>query len=106
VLFVSNAPFFCFNQGSVTLSQGNPQAGTHDHRPVFMGPGSRCARPGRRWSDAFWPNEPNCDFGQTKPAYSGRPAKAAITGRWSWIPALALLGRDDDPVVRRTNLRL
>jgi hypothetical protein len=28
VLFVSNAPFFCFNQGSVTLSQGNPFAGT------------------------------------------------------------------------------
>jgi hypothetical protein len=22
------------------------QAGTHDHRPVFTGPGSRCARPG------------------------------------------------------------
>jgi hypothetical protein len=29
-----------------------------------------------------------------------------ITGRWSWIPTLAPLGRDDDPVARRTNLRL
>jgi hypothetical protein len=24
------------------------QAGTHDHQAVFMGPGSRCARPGRQ----------------------------------------------------------
>src|SRR5262249_22184512 len=35
------------------------KAGTHDHRPVFMGPGSRCARPGRRWSGQFWRSEPN-----------------------------------------------
>jgi hypothetical protein len=28
--------------------RGDPVAGTHDHRSVFMGPGSRYARPGRR----------------------------------------------------------
>src|SRR5262249_25621912 len=39
--------------------RGDPVAGTHDHWPVFMGPGSRCARPGRRWWGRFWRNEPN-----------------------------------------------
>jgi hypothetical protein len=49
--------------------RGDPVAGTHDHRPVFMGPGSppAFARVGRDddrgnafWQTnptAFWPNE-------------------------------------------------
>src|SRR5262245_10592170 len=54
--------------GSFWRNEPNPlnpvvpaKAGTHDHRPVFMGPGSRCARPGRRWSGRFWRNEPNAE---------------------------------------------
>src|SRR5262249_59555770 len=52
--------------GSFWRNEPNPlnpvvpaKARTHDHRPVFMGPGSRCARPGRRWAGRFWRNEPN-----------------------------------------------
>jgi hypothetical protein len=50
-------PRFWPNEPNHHFGQTNPtcltvvvlaQAGTHDHRPVFMGPGSRCARPGRR----------------------------------------------------------
>jgi len=70
-----------------------------------------------RASGAFWPNEPNA-------SHSGRPREGhpathsasqtrvnallpsrgtplrgpMITRRWLWVPALAALGRDDDPV--------
>jgi hypothetical protein len=60
-------------KASLARCEHPAQAETHDHRPVFMGAGSRCARPGRRWSDAFWLNEPNCDFGQTKQPTNGKP---------------------------------
>jgi|GraSoiStandDraft_41_1057321.scaffolds.fasta_scaffold38469_3 hypothetical protein len=36
------------NEPKYTAAVVPAKAGTHDHRPVFMGPGSRYARPGRR----------------------------------------------------------
>ena len=55
----SGDPGFWRNEPNALNPVVPAKAGTHDHRPVFMGPGSRCARPGRRWSGRFWRNEPN-----------------------------------------------
>jgi hypothetical protein len=68
---------------------------------------------------AFWPNEPNCDFGQTNPmcltpvVFKRGPI---ITGRGSWIPALHPLrgrrpgrrsgGATDQPAAVRNERRL
>jgi hypothetical protein len=53
----------------------------------------------KRTQWAFWRNEAKHSFGVV-------PAKARDR-RWSWVPALAALGRDDDCLPERsTNLRL
>jgi hypothetical protein len=55
--------------------------------------------------------ERNCGYksiGRAAISVRSSPRKRGpvITGRCSWVPALAALGQDDDPVMRRTNLRL
>jgi hypothetical protein len=73
---------------------------------------SCCAAPGTRERDAFWRNEPNGHFGETKPTIiwpSVVPAKAGTHDlrRWLWVPTLAALA--GTPIAwsgRSTNLRL
>ena len=50
----------------------------------------------KRTPTAIWPNEASI------PRSCPRKRGPMITGRCSWVPALAPLGRDDDPVARRT----
>jgi hypothetical protein len=55
------------------------QAGTHDHRPMVMGPGSRCARAGRRicvWSNSIcWPGLSDARSGADRCLVSLRSAR-------------------------------
>ena len=73
---------------------------------------SCCAAPGTRERDAFWRNEPNGHFGETKPTIiwpSVVPAKAGTHDlrRWLWVPTLAALaGTTIAWSGRSTNLRL
>jgi hypothetical protein len=102
-----------------TADPGPPQTGTV---PGLQRTTSCCAAPGIRERGAFWRNEPNGHFGQTKPTLilakrterrfgetkpriiwpSVVPAKAGTHDhrRWLWVPARAALGRDDDRLVR------
>src|SRR5262249_36791011 len=51
---------------ALLLSRGTAWRGTHDHPPVVMGPGFRCARPGRRSRGSR--EEPTCGCRKGSPA--------------------------------------